>query len=181
MYLIWVNHVQIVQEQELHQENPSVLGQGCENLSILADTIFYKYGKCDHQVQYETQVMQVHQWFVRKYHDVQIIYSTPCQPLDVIVAYPYILWKQDSDISSCIFLIRSNAIYKRGDLVGKPCHLCIEAFPDFQKCFGWDIECTVCHKTWIPSPHRTQMPWSNWVNEVRVDKQKHLSWQQHMI
>ena len=47
-----------------HQENPSVLVQGCANLSVLADlagyiflaglgparTIFRKYGKCDHQV-----------------------------------------------------------------------------------------------------------------------------------
>ena len=55
-----------------HQENPSVLVQGCANLSVLADLaglglariIFCKYGKCNHQVQqvqYETQVMQVHQ------------------------------------------------------------------------------------------------------------------------
>ena len=62
----------------VHQENPSVLAQGCANLSVLADlagyiflaglgparTIFHKYSKCDHQVhqvQYETQVMQVQQ------------------------------------------------------------------------------------------------------------------------
>ena len=62
----------------IHQENPSVLAQGCAKLSVLADlagyiflaglgparTIFCKYGKCNHQVrqvQYETRVREVQQ------------------------------------------------------------------------------------------------------------------------
>ena len=66
--------------------------------------------------------------------------------------------KQDSDITSCIFMIRSNAIYKRGDLVGRLCHLFVEALPDFQKRFGCNIECTICNTTLIQATHVTQMP-----------------------
>ena len=76
--------------------------------------------------------------------------------------------KWNSDIQPYVFQTRANAIYKKGDLVGKLCHLLVSALPNFQEYSGCNIEYIIYQKTWIKALDAPQMSWSDWVEGVKI-------------